>query len=63
LDNVCGFKGVRRGEVGVYQNQALVLVNFGKGTAQEIKNLSNEMIASVKEKTGIVISPEVEFIG
>jgi UDP-N-acetylmuramate dehydrogenase len=63
LDNICGFKGVRRGEVGVYENQALVLVNYGKGTAQQIKNLSDEMIASVKEKTGITIVPEVEFVG
>ena len=62
LDNVCGFKGVKRGQVGVYQNQALVLVNFGGGTAQQIKDLANEMIASVKEKTGIDISPEVEYV-
>ena len=62
LDNVCGFKGLRRGEVGVHENQALVLVNFGNGTAQEIKALADEMITSVKEKTGISIAPEVEFI-
>jgi UDP-N-acetylmuramate dehydrogenase len=63
LDKVCGFRGVRRGEVGVFENQALVLVNFGKGTAQEIKTLAGEMIYRAKEKTGITISPEVEFIG
>ena len=63
MDNVCGFKGVRRGDVGVYENQAIVLVNFGKGSAQEIKDLANEMMASVKRKTGITISPEVEFVG
>ena len=62
LDNVCGFRGVRRGAVGVYENQALVLVNFGGGTAQEIKKLADEMIACVKEKTGIVLVPEVEFV-
>jgi UDP-N-acetylmuramate dehydrogenase len=63
MDNVCGFKGLRRGDVGVYENQAIVLVNFGKGTAQGIKDLADEMMASVKRKTGITISPEVEFIG
>jgi len=62
LDNICGFKGVRRGAAGVYQNQALVLVNFGGAAAQDIKNLANEMIASVKQKTGIIISPEVEMV-
>jgi UDP-N-acetylmuramate dehydrogenase len=63
MDNVCGFKGVRRGDVGVFENQAIVLVNFGKGTAQEVRTLADEMMASVKRKTGITISPEVEFIG
>jgi UDP-N-acetylmuramate dehydrogenase len=63
LDKVCGFKGMRRGEVGLFENQALVLVNFGRATAEDVKNLANEIIASVKEKTGIVISPEVEFVG
>ena len=62
LDKICGFKGLRKGNVGVYENQALVLVNFGGGTAQEIKNLAQEMIVSVKQKTGITISPEVEFV-
>lgn len=63
MDNVCGFKGLRRGDVGVFENQAIVLVNFDKGTAQEVKTLADEMMASVKRKTGITISPEVEFVG
>jgi UDP-N-acetylmuramate dehydrogenase len=63
LDKLCGFRGARRGEVGIYEKQALVLVNYGKGTAQDVKKLADEIIVSVKEKTGLVISPEVEFIG
>jgi len=43
-------QSVRRGEVGVYENQALVLVNFGKGTAQDIKKLAGEMVYRVKER-------------
>ncbi len=62
LDKICGFKGVRRGDVGVYQNQALVLVNFGQGTALEVKKLADEMTACVKAKTGLNITPEVEMI-
>ena len=62
LDNVCGFKGLRRDDVGVYEKQALVLVNFGNASAQQVKDLANEMIAGVKEKTGLNISPEVEFV-
>jgi len=62
LDRVCGFKGYREGNVGVYQNQALVLVNFGDGTAQDIKKLSEKMIACVNEKTKIILEREVQFI-
>ena len=63
LDNVCGYKGVTRGSVGVYQNQALVLVNLGSGTAREIDALAEEMIAKVMETTGIVLEREVESVG
>jgi UDP-N-acetylmuramate dehydrogenase len=62
LDNVCGFKGYKEGNVGVYKNQALVLVNFGNATSQEIKTLAEKMIESVKEKTGITLVPEVQVI-
>jgi UDP-N-acetylmuramate dehydrogenase len=62
LDKLCGFRGARRGEVGIYEKQALVLVNYGKGTAQDVKKLADEIIVSVKEKTGLVIFPEVEFV-
>jgi UDP-N-acetylmuramate dehydrogenase len=62
LDNLCGFKGYRDGEVGVYQNQALVLVNFGGGTATQISKLAEKMIACVKEKTNIVLEKEVQII-
>lgn len=62
LDNLCGFKGYKDGDVGVYKNQALVLVNFGKGTATEIKSLAQKMIDCVLEKTGIILEREVEYI-
>ena len=63
LDKVCSFKGLRRGEVGLFENQALVLVNFGKATAEDVKKLASEIISAVKEKTGLTISPEVEYVG
>mgnify|MGYP003353108963 FL=1 len=40
LIDQCGFKGQRMGEVGVYENQALVLVNHGKASAQDILGLA-----------------------
>jgi UDP-N-acetylmuramate dehydrogenase len=62
LDNVCGFKGKRKGNVGVYKNQALVLVNYGNASSNEVIDLAQEMVDSVYEKTGIEIFPEVEYV-
>lgn len=62
LDNICGFRGKRKGNVGVYKNQALVLVNYGNATADEITELAQEMVDAVYEKTGIEIFPEVEYV-
>ncbi|MDD5050836.1 MAG: UDP-N-acetylmuramate dehydrogenase [Candidatus Pacebacteria bacterium] len=62
FDVICGFKGVRHGDAGVFENQALVLVNWGKATAEEIKKLAEEMRAKVKEKTGIEIEFEVNIL-
>jgi UDP-N-acetylmuramate dehydrogenase len=63
LDNVCGFRGVKKGNVGTFENQALVLVNYGDATAQEIISLAQKMVDTVYEKTGIEIEPEVEYVG
>ena len=57
-----GWKGKRFGEVGVHDKQALVLVNFGSGTGQEIAALAARIQASVYQKFDISISPEVNFI-
>ncbi|AFK03433.1 UDP-N-acetylenolpyruvoylglucosamine reductase [Emticicia oligotrophica DSM 17448] len=57
-----GWKGQRFGNVGVHAKQALVLVNYGGGKGYEIKELSEKIQASVKEKFGIQLSAEVNFI-
>lgn len=62
LDHVCGFRGVKKGNVGTYKNQALVLVNFGNATATEIISLAQKMVDEVYAKTGIEIEPEVEYV-
>jgi UDP-N-acetylmuramate dehydrogenase len=68
LDNVCGYKGRKyTGAVGVYQNQALVLVNDymtdPSAKAVDIKKLADDIIETVAKKTDIHIEPEVQYIG
>jgi UDP-N-acetylmuramate dehydrogenase len=62
IDKVCNFKGVGKGDVGTYKNQALVLVNNGNATAKEIKEFAHEIEMAVYDKTKIKIESEVLYI-
>ncbi len=57
-----GWKGKTFGEIGVHKNQPLVLVNYGNGKGNDIKNLALEIQASVAAKFGIELTPEVNII-
>ena len=57
-----GWKGYRAGDAGVHAKQALVLVNYGRATGHEILALAHQVQASVLEKFGITINPEVNII-
>lgn len=58
----CGWKGKQLGRAGVHSKQALVLINCGGATGQEVIALSKEIQQSVFQKFGIRIFPEVNFI-
>lgn len=57
-----GFKGKRFGDAGIHKNQALVLVNYGNATGQEILNVSRDIQQTVFEIFGIHIEAEVNII-
>jgi len=62
LDKVCNLKGFKEGNVGLYEKQPIVLVNFGKATEKEITDFSKKIKNIVKEKIGIEIEEEAEKI-
>ena len=56
-----GWKGYRAEDTGVHVKQALVLVNYGKASGNEIWKLSGEIVSSVKERFGIELEREVQL--
>lgn len=57
-----GFKGKRFGETGAHKNQALVLVNYGNATGEEIYSLAKKIQKTIKERFAIDLEIEVNVI-
>lgn len=62
LIDTAGWKGYRDGAVGVHKNQALVIVNYGGGSAADLLNLSARIQDDIFQKFGIEISMEVNVL-
>lgn len=56
-----GWKGKTIDKYGVHENQALVLVNYGGASGQDIYDLSSQIIEAVRERTGITLEREVNI--
>lgn len=58
----CGWKGRSLGRAGVHDRQALVLVNRGGATGQEVVALCRTIQQEVRTKFGVEIEPEVNIV-
>jgi len=63
LIETAGFKGLRKGNAGVYGSQALILVNYGGATGKDIIRLASQIKKKVKIQFSITLIPEVNIIG
>lgn len=57
-----GWKGKRLGKVGIHSKQALVIVNYDKGSATDILNLAGAIEKDVEEKFGVTLQMEVNIL-
>jgi UDP-N-acetylmuramate dehydrogenase len=63
LIEACGLKGERRGGAAISTRHANVIVNPGGARAADVLALMRLMRDSVRDKFGVTLSPEVEFLG
>ena len=63
IDHVLHLRGSRDGDVGTWESQALVLINYGDAQAKDISLFAKNIIDACYKETGVILTPEVVTIG
>jgi UDP-N-acetylmuramate dehydrogenase len=63
LIDQCGLKGFRHGDAQISHIHANIMVNLGKATAREVRELIAIAQDAVEKKFGVHLEPEIGFIG
>jgi UDP-N-acetylmuramate dehydrogenase len=59
IDHVAGMRGERDGDVGCWKEQALVVVNYGRATAQDISMFADRIARVIQHEVGVALEREV----
>lgn len=62
LIETCGFKGLREGDAGISNRHALVLVNHGQASGEQLWALACRVMEGVRARFGIKLDPEPRII-
>ena len=63
LIDECGLKGARFGGIEITHRHANIMINRGGGTAADVRRLIAHVQATVEERTGYRLEPEIRFVG
>ena len=63
LVDQCGLKGARRGDAQISHIHANIMVNLGRATAKDVRELIGLAQRTVEERCGVHLDPEIGFIG
>jgi UDP-N-acetylmuramate dehydrogenase len=63
LIDECGLKGTRMGGAEITTRHANIMINRGGATARDVRQLIDHVIATVEQRTGHVLTPEIAFVG